>query len=70
VADAPAPRTGRVTRKPKPGVAKLTPEQPAAYDDMRASPGILLDDEGNVIFDGKAEAMGVPPFKTQRGDRG
>jgi hypothetical protein len=28
---------------------------------MRASPGILLDDQGNVIFDGEAEAMGVPP---------
>jgi hypothetical protein len=32
---------------------------------MRASPGILLDADGNVIFDGEAEAMGVPPFKTR-----
>jgi hypothetical protein len=29
-----------------------------AYDDMRASPGIGLDADGNVIFDGEAEAMG------------
>jgi hypothetical protein len=32
---------------------------------MRASSGILLDDQGNVIFDGEAEAMGAPPFKTR-----
>jgi hypothetical protein len=32
---------------------------------MRASPGILLDADGNVIFDGEAEAMDVPPFKTR-----
>jgi hypothetical protein len=32
---------------------------------MRASPGILLDADGNVIFDGEAEAMGVPAFKTR-----
>jgi hypothetical protein len=31
---------------------------------MRASPGILIDAAGNVIFDGEAEAMGVPAFKT------
>jgi hypothetical protein len=54
-----------MTRKPKPGVPKLTPEEQAAYDDMRASPGILLDADGNVIFDGEAEAMGVPPCKTR-----
>jgi hypothetical protein len=32
---------------------------------MRASPGILLDADGNVIFDGEAEAMGIPAFKTR-----
>lgn len=46
-------------------MAKLTPEQQKAYDDMRAQPGILFDDDGNVIFDGEAEAMGPPPFKTR-----
>jgi hypothetical protein len=50
-----------MTSKPR----KLTPEEQAAYDDMRASPGILFDDQGNVIFDGEAEAMGAPPFKTR-----
>jgi hypothetical protein len=44
---------------------KLTPEQQEAWDDARAQPGILLDAEGNVIFDGEAEAMGVAPFKTK-----
>jgi hypothetical protein len=42
----------------------------AAYDDMRASPGILLDADGNVIFDGEAEAMGAPPFKNASRVRG
>ena len=46
-------------------MAKLTPEQQKAYDDMRAQPGILFDAEGNVIFDGEAEATGAPPFKTR-----
>jgi hypothetical protein len=45
-------------------MTKLTPEQQAAYDDMRASPGILIDADGNVVFDGEAEAMGTPAFKT------
>jgi hypothetical protein len=54
-----------MTRKPQPGVPKLAPEEQAAYDDMRARPGILFDNQGNVIFDGEAEAMGVPPFKTR-----
>jgi hypothetical protein len=44
---------------------KLTPAQQEAYDDMRASPGILLDADGNVLFDGEAEAMGAKPFKTK-----
>jgi hypothetical protein len=44
---------------------KLTPEQQAAYDNMRASPGILFDPDGNVVFDGEAEALGAPPFKTR-----
>jgi hypothetical protein len=34
-------------RVTSPGIA-------SAYDDMRASPGILLDPDGNVIFDGEA----------------
>jgi hypothetical protein len=42
-----------MTRKPKP-----TPEEQAAYDDMRASPGILLDTQGNVIFDGEGMLIG------------
>ena len=45
--------------------SRRTQEEQAAYDDMRASPGILFDDQGNVIFDGEAEARGVPPFKTR-----
>ena len=45
-------------------MAKLTPEQQQAYDDDRASPGILFDSAGNVIYDGEAEASGRPPFKT------
>jgi hypothetical protein len=45
-------------------MTKLTPEQQAAYDDMRASPGILIDADGNVVFDGEAEALGAVPFKT------
>jgi hypothetical protein len=49
-----------MTRKPK-----LTPEEQAVYDEMRASPGILFDPVGNVIFDGEAEAMRAPPFKTR-----
>jgi hypothetical protein len=32
---------------------------------MRASPGMQLDDDGNMIFDGEAEATGTPPFKTR-----
>ena len=43
----------------------LTPEQQKAYDDMRASPGILFDAEGNVVFDGEAEATGATPYKTK-----
>lgn len=43
---------------------KLTPEQQADYDDMRASPGILIDPDGNVVFDGEAKAMGAKPFRT------
>ena len=46
-------------------MSKLTPEQQRAYDDMRASPGILFDADGNVVFDGEAEAMGAPPFKNR-----
>jgi hypothetical protein len=45
-------------------MTKLTPEQQRAYDDMRASPGILIAPDGTVVFDGEAEAMGVEPFKT------
>lgn len=45
-------------------MTKLSPEQQRAYDDMRASPGILIAPDGTVVFDGEAEAMGVPPFKT------
>jgi hypothetical protein len=44
---------------------KLTPEQQRAYDDMRAAPGILIDPDGNVVFDGEAEAFGYTPFKTR-----
>ena len=44
---------------------KLTPEEQAKYDDARASPGILLDADGNVIFDGEAEASGGVPFKNK-----
>ena len=43
----------------------LTPEQQKAYDDMRSQPGILLDADGNVLFDGEAEAMGVTPYKNK-----
>jgi hypothetical protein len=43
----------------------LTPEQQKAYDDMRSQPGILLDADGNVIFDGEAEATGATPYKTK-----
>ena len=57
--------SSRSRRKPAPGAPKLTPEEQAAYDDMRASPGILLDPDGNVVFDGEAEAMGAPPFRTR-----
>ena len=46
-------------------MTKLTPEQQRAYDDMRASPGILIAPDGTVLFDGEAEAMGVEPFKTR-----
>jgi hypothetical protein len=46
-------------------LARITAAQQAAYDDMRASPGILVDPDGNVGFDGEAEAMGAPPFKTR-----
>lgn len=46
------------------GTLKLTPEQQAAYDDMRAAPGILIDPDGNVVFDGEAETLGAPPFRT------
>jgi hypothetical protein len=49
---------------PDPKCPKLTPEQQAAYDDMRASPGILIGPDGAVVFDGEAEAMGVPPYTT------
>ena len=45
-------------------MTKLTPEQQRAYDDMRASPGILIAPDGTVIFDGEAEATGATPFKT------
>ena len=44
---------------------KLTPEEQQKYDDMRASPGILLGPDGTVIFDGEAEALGAVPFKTR-----
>jgi len=46
-------------------MAKLTPAQQQAYDDMRAQPGILFDDDGNVIFDSEAEALGAPQFRTR-----
>jgi hypothetical protein len=42
-----------------------TSEEQEAYDTMRASPGILFDADGNVVFDGEAEARGVPPFKNR-----
>jgi hypothetical protein len=45
--------------------SRRTQEEQAAYDDMRASPGILFAPDGNVIFDGEAEAMGAPPFRTR-----
>jgi hypothetical protein len=50
---------------PLPSIPPMTPEQQQAWDDARAQPGVLLDDDGNVIFDGEAEAMGAVPFKTR-----
>ncbi len=44
---------------------KLTPAEQQAWDDARATPGILLDADGNVIFDAEAEALGAVPFKTR-----
>jgi hypothetical protein len=58
-------KSSRSRRKPAPEGDRRTPEEQAAYDDMRAEPGILFDPEGNVIFDGEAEARGVPPFKNR-----
>jgi hypothetical protein len=48
-----------------PDALKLTPEQQAAYDDARASPGIQIGPDGTVLYDGEAEALGVPAFRTK-----
>jgi hypothetical protein len=48
-----------------PETLRRKPAQQRACDDMRASPGILFDPDGNVIFDGEAEALCAPPFKTR-----
>ena len=42
---------------------KRQPDPDRTYD-WRASAGILIDPDGTVIFDGEAEAMGAPPFRT------
>jgi hypothetical protein len=51
----------QVTRKPK-----HTPEEQAAYDDMRASPSIIMEFDGVVEFDSEAERTGTPSLVGQR----
>jgi hypothetical protein len=71
-----ARESSRSRRKPQPGAPKRTPEQQAAYDEMRAATGgnksrfIAEVDEVEpmgpavktvVVFDGEAEARGPDP---------